>query len=54
VQEILACSARQTGGNAGWRHNGADNWKGGGPHVSHDFGVGLVDAYAAVRLAETW
>ena len=23
-------------------------------NVSHDFGFGLVDAHAAVRLAETW
>jgi subtilisin-like proprotein convertase family protein len=52
VQEILAYSARQTGGPAGWRFNGADNWNGGGLHVSHDFGFGLVDAHAAVRLAE--
>ena len=54
VQEILAYSARQTGGDAGWRFNGADDWNGGGLHVSHDFGFGLVDAHAAVRLAETW
>jgi subtilisin-like proprotein convertase family protein len=54
VQEILAYSARQTGGDAGWRFNGADHWNGGGLHVSHDYGFGLVDAHAAVRLAETW
>ena len=54
VQEILAYSARQTGDAGGWRSNGAHNWNNGGLHVSHDFGFGLVDAHAAVRLAETW
>ena len=37
-----------------WSTNGATNWNGGGHNVSHDFGFGLVDAHAAVRLAETW
>ena len=55
VQEILALSARQIdAGLAGWDTNGATNWNGGGHMVSHDFGFGLVDAHAAVRLAETW
>jgi subtilisin-like proprotein convertase family protein len=55
VQEILAYSARQTDAtNAAWSFNGARNWNGGGLHVSHDAGYGLVDAHAAVRLAETW
>ncbi len=55
VQEILGYSARSdklTGSS--WQINGAENWNGGGLHVSHDFGFGLVDAHAAVRLAETW
>lgn len=34
--------------------NGAVDWNGGGVTVSHDFGLGQVDARAAVRLAETW
>ncbi|MGG5889441.1 S8 family serine peptidase [Falsiroseomonas sp. HC035] len=34
--------------------NGATDWNGGGLTVSHDFGLGQVDARAAVRLAETW
>jgi subtilisin-like proprotein convertase family protein len=34
--------------------NGAKDWNGGGLTVSHDFGLGQVDARAAVRLAETW
>jgi Ca2+-binding RTX toxin-like protein len=54
VQEILAYSARMTGAPGSWRFNGADDWNGAGLHVSHDFGFGLVDAHAAVRLAETW
>ena len=55
VQEILAYSARQIDpGNSGWAGNRAGNWNGGGLHVSHDYGFGLVDAHAAVRLAETW
>ena len=54
VQEILACSARQVGSGAGWQTNGATSWNGGGRQFSHDYGFGLVDARAAVRLAETW
>jgi subtilisin-like proprotein convertase family protein len=55
VQEILAMSARGIDSAApGWSTNGATNWNGGGHNVSHDFGFGLVDAHAAVRLAETW
>ena len=58
VQEILAYSARHIG--ADWSNlefNGADNWNGGGLHYDvglRRFGFGLVDATAAVRLAETW
>lgn len=55
VQEILALSARQTDKtNPEWAENGATNWNGGGMHFSHEVGFGLVDAYTAVRLAETW
>ena len=60
VQEILAMSSRQidTDGTGwageGWQTNGATNWNGGGLTFSHDYGFGLVDAQAAVRLAETW
>ncbi|MBL8394876.1 MAG: S8 family serine peptidase [Candidatus Accumulibacter sp.] len=54
VQEILAATAVQTGGSAGWSFNGANNWNGGGMHASHDYGFGLVDAFAAVRVAESW
>ncbi|MDJ0713201.1 MAG: S8 family serine peptidase [Prochloraceae cyanobacterium] len=55
IQEILAYSARQNdANNASWATNGADNWNGAGLHVSHDYGFGMVDALAAVRLAESW
>ena len=54
VQEILAYSARLTGDPSAYQTNGARNWNGGGLHVSHDYGFGLVDARAAVRLAESW
>lgn len=55
VQEILAYSAKQTDPtNAGWQTNGSHDWNGGGLHFSNDFGFGLVDATAAVRLAESW
>ncbi|MEO1554849.1 MAG: S8 family serine peptidase [Pseudomonadota bacterium] len=64
VQEILAYTARHTGSDIGaapeenelysWEFNGATNWNGGGLHFSNDYGFGLVDALAAVRLAETW
>ncbi len=64
VQDILAYSARHVGTTIGsthtdwelydWNFNGADTWNGGGLHFSNDYGFGLVDATAAVRLAETW
>ena len=55
VQEILAYSAVDSNlSGLGWQTNAAGNWNGGGLTVSHDFGFGLVDAHAAVRLAETW
>lgn len=64
VQDILAYSAVHTGSTVGagpsgnelhgWSYNGADNWNGGGLHFSNDYGFGLVDATAAVRLAESW
>ncbi|GAA6210061.1 hypothetical protein NBRC116601_33540 [Cognatishimia sp. WU-CL00825] len=45
--------ATQTNG-ASWFWNGSTYWNGGGAHFSNDYGFGLVDALAAVRLAETW
>ncbi|MCA0920701.1 S8 family serine peptidase, partial [Pseudooceanicola nanhaiensis] len=64
VQDILAYSARHVGTEVGggvaaaeanpWFFNGAEGWNGGGLHFSQDYGFGLIDAHAAVRLAETW
>ncbi|MGO4129763.1 S8 family serine peptidase, partial [Inquilinus sp. YAF38] len=54
VQEILAYSARSAATTSGDQTNGAGNWNGGGLTVNHDIGFGLVDAHAAVRLAESW
>ncbi|MCD8485381.1 MAG: S8 family serine peptidase [Desertifilum sp.] len=55
VQEILAYTARQNDAeHPEWRFNHAKNWNGGGLHVNDLYGFGLVDAHAAVRLAETW
>jgi Ca2+-binding RTX toxin-like protein/subtilisin-like proprotein convertase family protein len=64
VQSILALTARQVGSEVGagtagseryaWQFNAAGTWNGGGLHFSNDYGYGLVDALAAVRLAETW
>ena len=63
VMEILAITARQIGSpepaGAGlalrpWQYNGAANWNNGGMHFSHDYGFGLIDAFAAVKLAKSW
>lgn len=64
VQTILAMSAAQTGssyGGAGsgfeqgeWFANGAENWNGGGASFHMSYGYGLLDAHAAVRMAEAW
>jgi Ca2+-binding RTX toxin-like protein len=64
VQNILATSASLTGsaiGGAGtgeeqgsWFTNGADNWNGGGHSMHLSYGFGMLDAYAAVRMAEVW
>ena len=64
VQNILALSAAHTGSDWGagakqyevdtWMDNGAENWTGGGMSFSRSYGFGMVDAFAAVRLAEVW
>lgn len=64
VKMILALSASQTGsvfgdGNTGyevgeWFSNGASNWNGGGLTFHQSYGFGMVDAFAAVKLAEVW
>jgi subtilisin-like proprotein convertase family protein len=53
VKTILAMSAEAIS-VAGTVVNGATDWNGGGMLFSNDVGFGLLDARAAVRLAETW
>ena len=40
--------------NTSWTQNAAKDWNLGGMHFSRDFGYGLLDVSAAVRLAESW
>lgn len=55
VQQILALSARKVDdASTQWAYNAGRNWNGGGMHASHDYGFGMIDARAAVRLAESW
>lgn len=68
VQEILVMSSHKNDiGEAGgvssgasntawypWFTNGDTHWNGGANYTNQDFGFGLVDATAAVHLAETW
>ena len=55
VQDILAYSARPVDlTNPGWTTNAARDWNGGALRFSNDHGFGLLDATAALRLAETW
>lgn len=55
VMSILAMTARKTDAtNDSWVQQKGTEWNLGGMHFSRDFGYGLVDAAAAVRLAESW
>ncbi len=55
VQDILAYSARfNDQARSTWQFNRADDWNGGGMRTSTDYGYGLLDVHAAVRMAETW
>lgn len=55
VISILAMTARKTDAtNNSWVQQNGTEWNLGGMHFSRDFGYGLVDAAAAVRLAESW
>jgi Ca2+-binding RTX toxin-like protein len=64
AQNILALSASHTGSDlgasimasehGGWEINGARNWNGGGLSVNGSYGYGIINAYAAVRMAEAW
>lgn len=53
VQKILAYATTHPD-NQDWKTNGASDWNLGGMRYNDKTGFGLVDAYAAVRLAETW
>lgn len=54
VEEIIGMTAHKTSVTTGYLVNKAGDWNGGGMHHSTSFGFGMVDAGAAVRLAETW
>lgn len=59
VQTILALTARKDFGtgvqtDSVWYRNSNAEWNGYGMHYSHDYGFGMVDARAAVRMAESW
>lgn len=55
VSTILAMTARQTDiANPSWVVNSSSTWNLSGMHFSRDYGFGLVDAKAAVYLAESW
>ncbi|MBW8880740.1 MAG: S8 family serine peptidase, partial [Asticcacaulis sp.] len=65
VRDILAITARHTGTAMGedgsylelrfnWRLNHDRHINGAGLHYNQNYGFGLVDALAAVRLAESW
>ena len=59
VQTILALTATRdfgagTQATTTWYSNHGSDWNGAGMHYSHDFGFGMVDAAAAVRMAESW
>lgn len=64
VQDILALSASHTGTAIGagtsatekqaWQLLGGTQWNGGGAMFSQSYGFGMVDAFAAVRMAEAW
>ncbi|HEX2528402.1 MAG TPA: S8 family serine peptidase [Geminicoccus sp.] len=64
IREILAVSAQHgmrttdSGVNDGqglwFERNGADIWNGGGLGFDRDVGFGILDARAAMRLAEAW
>ena len=54
VQEILAYSAWHPDDNTTWTKNGGSGANLTGLRFNDDLGFGVVDAHAAVRLAEVW
>ena len=53
VQQILAYSAWHPD-SMDWKVNAASNWNLGGLKFNDSLGFGVVDAYSAVCLADTW
>ena len=53
VQEILVYASTHPD-NQDWKTNAASNFNLGGLQFNDKAGFGLVDAYSAVRLAQTW
>ena len=64
VHDILALSASHTGSAMGsgpsatevgtWLTMGGNQWNGGGSIFHQSYGFGMVDAFAATRMAEVW
>ncbi len=64
VHTILALTAGHTGSDydslgsgfevGGWGFGSGSQWNGGGQAFHYSYGYGMVDAYAAVRVAEAW
>jgi subtilisin-like proprotein convertase family protein len=64
VHDILALSASHTGSAVGggpaatevgtWLTMGGNHWNGGGAMFHQSYGFGMVDAFAATRMAEVW
>jgi len=64
VQNILVLSSTKLDFPSTWNNglygglwpmeNGATNWNGGGNYLNHYFGAGLINAVAAVKMAESW
>lgn len=64
VHDILAASAGHTGSAIGsgpsvtevgtWLTMGGNQWNGGGAIFHQSYGFGMVDAFAATRMAEVW
>lgn len=64
VQSILAASASHTGSSLGhgpsatevgrWITMAGDQWNGGGAIYHQSYGFGMVDAFAAARMAAVW
>ncbi len=54
VKEILALSARRIDTPDGYERGAGNLWNGGALATNDDVGAGLIDAAAALRMAETW